>query len=105
MGMSERTYRENKQIVKGLSDKAKDAIKDSKASKTDALKLSRLGEETQNKIAEQVASGLLKADSDVSKPQSFVADTSEKSGISQTVIKEELRLTNNLTPEAKECHR
>jgi hypothetical protein len=47
---------------------------------------------------------LEKTESDFSKP-SFVADTSEKTGRSETVIKEELQIAKNLEPEEKKVIR
>jgi ParB family chromosome partitioning protein len=47
---------------------------------------------------------LEKTESDFSKP-SFVTDTSEKTGRSETVIKEELQIAKNLQPEEKQIIR
>ena len=61
IGMSERVLQENKQLAKNLTPEAKQAIRATELTKTDALKLARMEPEEQKALAEKIASGAAKS--------------------------------------------
>jgi len=61
IGMSKRSLLENKQLAKNLIPEAKQAIRATELTKTDALKLARMEPEEQKALAEKIASGAAKS--------------------------------------------
>ncbi|MDD3586778.1 MAG: MT-A70 family methyltransferase [Thermoguttaceae bacterium] len=61
IGISKSTLKENKQLARDLTPKAKDVVRQSDVSKKDALKLARMKPEEQNKLAEKLSNGEAKS--------------------------------------------
>ncbi len=61
IGISKSTLKENKQLARDLTPKAKDVVRQSDVSKKDALKLARMKPEEQDKLAEKLSNGEAKS--------------------------------------------
>ena len=61
IGISKSTLKENKQLARDLTPKAKDVVRQSEVSKKDALKLARMKPEEQDKLAEKLSNGEAKS--------------------------------------------